>query len=763
MSVTTTPLHDVAHAKDVIARNKGISFDVLLKHPLKNCTPEARTFLENDGKDASKPDAFQALTQPPAKTVPVESIVPPPDREATPVNPILQAALRCVEKGWYVFALEERGKRPDSELSPHGFNSSTNDPEVVRAIFTKKPNANYGIDLGRSNLTVLDFDAGMPNGLQLPNTLQVSTSRGVHVYFQGVSKQGNMHVNGAHVGEIKSAGGYVLGPQCVHPSGAIYTPIVIAPVATTPSLEQFRVKGEKETSRNERGLVPHGSIHGFMLKEAGRMRHIGLNQEEIEAALLRKVHEECEAPIDDAKVRAMAKSICIYQEGEDKSLLFTQKADEQAAPVADDAPDVAVENGITYAIIPHGQGFRRVAIDTSEAAARPVFPQWVMNDTSIYVNLVKPAVETSSKYAELIFIPAMQMMMNYLSRRVQIELHPTDMNLFVGLVTPFGEYFKSSSCKLGQDYMMAAGICGKYSKEMKNADGKTIIGQAGSPEGFGIQMQRINGIRAILFNDELGKLVSKAGIDGSGFSSDLLSWYGGEDFGNTVKKTADNFTFHAGEYTFGWLWCTTDRNFNHYWPKLAGIASGIEDRMFFVVSPEKPRESNLYRDPTMTGAKKTRELIDRAINQRTFPLEDAEMFETRIKGMDPRSQNLVLKLALFFAIDLNLSVVDDDCAERACALVAYRNQAAAFLEPIEADNAEGRLQKEMLRELRQHLGRMPYREFCRNLEYHRYGTRNWNGAYRGLVSQGDLVEFDERRTTGKRATRMVGLVLHEDE
>src|SRR6267143_845761 len=60
------------------------------------------------------PDAFEALTQPPTETVPVESTVLPPDRESTPVNPILQAALRCVEKGWYVFALEERGKRPDS-------------------------------------------------------------------------------------------------------------------------------------------------------------------------------------------------------------------------------------------------------------------------------------------------------------------------------------------------------------------------------------------------------------------------------------------------------------------------------------------------------------------------------------------------------------------------------------------------------------------------------------------------------------------------
>src|SRR6266576_5134093 len=229
-----------------------------------------------------------------------------------PVNPILQAELRCVEKGWYIFALQERGKQPDGELAPHGFNSSTNDPDAVRAIFGKRPNANYGIDLGRSNLTVLDFDRGMPAGLDLPKTLQVTTSRGVHVYFQGVSKQGNMHVSGTHVGEIKSAGGYVLGPQCVHPSGPIYTPVVIEPVVVTPSLDQFRVKGDKETPRNERGLIPHGQIHPWMLKQAGKLRGMGLGQDAIETALLELVHANCEPPIDEDRVAQMAKSICNY-------------------------------------------------------------------------------------------------------------------------------------------------------------------------------------------------------------------------------------------------------------------------------------------------------------------------------------------------------------------------------------------------------------------------------------------------------------------
>jgi len=331
MNATATPLHDLAHAKGVIADNPGIPLIDLLKHPNKKWTPDARAFLENDGKDAPQvtpPNGHSAKEE----VAPAEAIV-----AEQPVNPILQAALRCVEKGWYVFALEERGKRPDGEFAPHGFNSSTNDANAVRAIFTKKPNANYGIDLGRSNLTVLDFDAGMPNGLQLPNTLQVSTSRGVHVYFQGVSKQADMYVGGKHVGEIKSAGGYVLGPYCVHPDGPVYTPITTAPLAPVPSLESFRATDGKAkvTPRNERGLVPHGSIHGYLLTQAGKLRNQGLGEEAIRVALYDLVEKNCEPPIDWKRVDAMAKSICIYEEGQPGyEIPLTQKQGQAATTQA---------------------------------------------------------------------------------------------------------------------------------------------------------------------------------------------------------------------------------------------------------------------------------------------------------------------------------------------------------------------------------------------------------------------------------------------
>ena len=518
--------------------------------------------------------------------------------------------------------------------------------------------------------------------------------------------------------------------------------------------------------RNADGLIGEGNRHHATLQQLG-VWHEAKQYLEFDSrykAITKWRNENIVSPrseMQEKKVRQAVRDSLGWEPSKKLEMTQPQVASSPVAAASDDESGVVVKDGITYAVIQvNKDSVHYVALDTSETAERPKFPAWVMNGTSIYENLVKPAVETSSKYSELVFVPAMQLMMNYLSRRVYIEMHPTDLNLFVGLVSPYGEFFKSSSCTLAYDYMTVAGICGKHGKDTKNADAKTLIVQAGSPEGLGIAMQKVNSKQAILFNDELGKLVSKAGIEGSGFSSDLLIWHGGADFGNSITNTRNNFSFPAGTYTFGWLWCTTDRNFNHYWPKLAGIASGIEDRMFFVVSPEKPREPGLFQDPSLTGAAKTRELIDRALNQKTFQIEDVAMFEKRIKGLDPRSLNLLVKLSLYFAIDLGLKAVDDDCAERARALVDYRNQAAAFLEPIEAENAEGRLMKEILRELRQNKGKMPYRVLLRALDYGRFG-RTWDTAYGLLRNHGDIVEFQERRTRGKRKTHMVGIVLHD--
>ncbi len=763
-----------------------VPYETALDNPFRKAKPEVLKCL---------PDAlaFAYHGTPLPGSEPVS--VPPRDEPVCKFEMIARAAIARGESR--VLPIEVGGKNPaikwagsDIDVMNASEWAQRADPWVrdlaqrfpdLNACVVAKPEENVFIDCDTYREFVAGYEAFAAQPFPKTYTTSARDNR-VQIHFRqsdATRALGNVPqfaADGIDL-SVRQRNMYVLAEGSQHPTGSTYQRVVDAAIIPMPDkmVEYIRdlkarvVKAAKEsgatdeTPRNERGLVPHGHIHPWLVSQAGKLRNQKLTADEIEEILLRRAGEECEPPIDEVKVRQVARSVGEYAPSEDKSLLFTQKA-EQAAPVADDAPDVVVENGITYAIIPHGQGFRRVAIDTSKAAARPVFPTWVMNDTSIYENLVKPAVETSSKYAEFIFVPAMQMMMNYLSGKVNIELHPTNMNMFVGLVSPYGKFFKSTSCKLAHDYFHVMGLCTTSSPHVVDSGSKVVIEQVGSPEGMGIEMKRMNAKHAIMFNDELGKLVSKVGIDNSGFSSDLLSWHGSHYFGNKTKNAKTNFTFPDGSYTFGWLWCTTDRNFNHYWPKLAGISSGIQDRMFFVISPEQPRESKLYRDPSLAGALKTKELIDRGVNQRTFQFEDIEMFETRSKGLDPRSLDLMLKLSLFFAIDLGLSIVDDDCVERARALVDYRNGAAAFLEPIEAENAEGRLMQEIRREIRQHGGIMAYRDLCRNLNADRAG-RIWDIAYRLLKNAGTqaIIEFYEGRTKGKRKTHMVAIKIDEED
>lgn len=544
---------------------------------------------------------------------------------------------------------------------------------------------------------------------------------------------------------------YVVGPESHRTdTGTKYEIVSDAPLASAPEwlvqwlLDQRKKDDVKaEVKRSERGLVRHGFIHPWLVSECGKMRNAGMTVEEIEAVILRRAHEECEAPIDEDKVKQVAHSMEKYEPGQNTNLFLNQKPD---APPA--APPLE--------------------IDTSAAMLRPEFPHWAITGTSIWNGLVVPALESSSKHAEFIYMAAAQTVMNYLSGRVTIGLHKVRFNLFLGFVSPYGEFFKSSSCQLAHEYCRFMGLCESCSKNTKNSNGKTLIGQAGSPEGFGLRMINANCQRAILYNDELGKFVKKAGIESSSFADDLLTWYESGEFGNNVTSEKNSFHFESGSYTFGWLWCTTDRGFNRHWPKLAGIASGLEDRMFFVVSPEKPKPTVPFHDPLFVeGAAETRRRIDAAIQKEKYEFEDPDYFSKQVAGMDPRSMALVIKLALFLAIDMGKDAIDDDIIERALALVKYRNAASTFLEPIEADNQQGRLQKEIIRELKQNGGQMTYRNLCLNLDYSRYGIDVWNRAYKTMlpygIDEGIICEWQAQTTTGKRSTRMVGLIKYEDD
>jgi hypothetical protein len=288
---------------------------------------------------------------------------------------------------------------------------------------------------------------------------------------------------------------YVVGPGSIHPTtGEPYEALNDSEIIEAPDwliawlISQKIAPVKTESPRQEGQLIPHGSIHGYMLTEAGKLRHIGLSEEQIYPALSELVHKSCAPPIDESRIRAMAKSICNFPAGSSIDLIMTQSA----------APASAVPvSGLPV-------------IDTSTVAMRPVFPHWVMKDTILWDCLVGPAIETSSKYPEFIFIPALQLFLNYLSGKISIGDSTPNLNLFVGLISPYGQFFKSSSCTLAQDFFQYMGMARRLGRDVKAAEGKVILGAAGSPEGFGVALQKIDASNAIMFNDELGKSMHRS-------------------------------------------------------------------------------------------------------------------------------------------------------------------------------------------------------------------------------------------------------------
>ena len=494
--------------------------------------------------------------------------------------------------------------------------------------------------------------------------------------------------------------------------------------------------------------IVDGGRNSMLTRIAGKLRGQGLSRELIEAHLLDLNTARCVPPLPDEDISVIAASVSRYEAGrpEDETVL-TIGGKPMGSPSA-----TAVE-----------QAPALPEIDTREAALRPAFPYWVIDGTTIGEGLIKPALASSSKHAEFLFLPAVQCMVNSMYGKVRMKHQTVTMNLFVGLVSPYGKFFKSTSCELVHDYFKQAGLAAVYTPSMRNAGAKTIITGAGSPEGFGKLMSGLNCRNAVLYNDELGKFVAKAGIESSSFSSDLLTFYGSGEFNNTVKSARDSFAFESGSYCFSWLWCTTDRGFNRHWPKLAGISTGLEDRMFFCLGPEKPKENKDYQDPVfITAATETRKAVDAAIRQSVFEYEHRPAVQAALGNLDPRSMQLVQTLALYFAVDLRLPEVDNDCLERAKALVEYRNAVAAFLAPIEALNEQARLQKEIRRELRRNRGQMKYRELCRKLHYEDYGSETWGRAVSGLIKDGDAVQFFIPTPGSNRKTHMIGLARQDD-
>jgi hypothetical protein len=645
---------------------------------------------------------------------------------------------RCITSGWQQLA--------------------TNDLETALAWAQQDPYANVGLVGKKDGVWALDDDAGLVSEYEkihgaIPTYTTRTVSGGRHLIFRQSAaswEMGNISIQDEKKRELLSArvsDRYVVAAgSWAHPhndeslSITQYTAVdasaslIEAPQSLLDFIKEKDAewKGKKpvDSTASASGLKVHeGGRNEHLFNVGNKLRRARATYDTIKFELDRMNQEECVPPLLDKEVETIARSCAKYEEGDGSLILnngpVTQQTgatEQQAATAPAVAPAPAKLPGFEY----------------------PTFPNWVMQGTSIYEGFVKPYCDANAmRIPYFMWAPTAVMMMNHLGTRVKVPFRSWKPSFFIALIGRKTRTKKSSSIKDGMHFLEQAGVLEMYSKEKKSAEGKSYVWEAGSAEGLGTDMQRTNCKNAILFYDELSILAKKATIQGSSLTGTLLKLYESNSFSNSIKSKKDTFNMMPDEYVASLITSTTLKNFGFQWGTLSEGADGIDSRFSFFLEPEVLPEMTLQHVVSSKEAvDKTKALIQKAVRQVSFAIFDGAPLKAFLRecGEDDRVAIRAEKWALYFAIDLGLNEIDEDCVERGIALARYELAVKKHLLIMEAHSELAALQQDIIRKLSYRRGRMTLGALKKAVEAMKYDTIFWGRAYGGLIGNGSIAE-----------------------
>jgi len=244
-------------------------------------------------------------------------------------------ALKYAGYGWSVFPVDPGGKKPLVRWREE----SSSEPDKVEEMWSLMPNANIGIDCGKSGLVVIDVDdiAAIKDLSErfgfdpsADDTAVARTGRGgLHIYYRaGEEEVRNSASKIADHVDIRGAGGYVVAPPSLHESGNTYEwihrgapkpipesmvrafnyreepkPIVLPPERAHEkwglailAAEAFAVEtsrpGERNNQLNKSAFLVYGAVKGGHLDQSlAELRllqaavHVGLAEDEARRTL----------------------------------------------------------------------------------------------------------------------------------------------------------------------------------------------------------------------------------------------------------------------------------------------------------------------------------------------------------------------------------------------------------------------------------------------------------------------------------------------
>lgn len=653
-------------------------------------------------------------------------------------------ALSTALKGVPVIRLSPQSKKAFDRDWP---SLATTDQLVIEQWNNETPDANCGAVAQARQGGVWFFEIDDPSvvsrievetGQKIPTTYRVRSRPGRgHFYWRQTPSSialGNVAQGFVKNGDfsVRVNNEYVVAAGSIHPNtGAPYEIVCTSDIAEAPEwlidwIKTQRVE-KKQLTAEESGPIPDGQRNVTLASLAGKMRNAGANCEEIEAYLTRVNDERCVPPLPAADISTIAASISRYPVKGDSTILTIGGAPLGLTPRT------------AYGVPPAPATVEQIEPPAIVLPPYPEFPRWVMEETSIYKGLVKPFCDVNSRYPEYMFMPAMGILLNILATRVQIKGKMLIPSLFMVLIGKRGEVIKSSSVESAIDYFHQGGMLQHAKASLSNANSNALVFEIASPEGFGLEMDRLKCKNAILYYDELSTLTNKAGIDGSTLGSRLLTLYESGKFQNVVKSKKESFSLEPNSYCVTLITCCTDKNFHTNWGKLSGRSSGLDDRFFFLFQPKILKERSPYvHVETGQAAFVTRNLIENAVKQGVYKISNSSPFADRM-DLGNRGEIRAEKLALGFAVDLGMEEIEPECVERAIALVEYEKAVKKWLAPGEAVTKEGSIQMDIRNMLVRNGGSMDKRDLMREIHADRYGTTLWYQSFSGMQKAGQIM------------------------
>ncbi len=239
------------------------------------------------------------------------------------------AALEHAARGWRVFPVN--GKVP---MIPEWQKRATTDRAVIAAEWPSEATG-VGIATGPgSGVEVIDIDSrhGGEESLdalereigELPQTVTVRTpGGGFHLFFKSCGLKTGANLRPGI--DTRGAGGYVVAPRSAHASGGVYafaeghSPDALEIAELPQAWINALGRSDSKPAPSSGAAVAEGGRNQHLTRQAGRLRHAGLGQAALEAALLEVNRAECKPPVSDEEVKRIAASVARYAAGIDGS------------------------------------------------------------------------------------------------------------------------------------------------------------------------------------------------------------------------------------------------------------------------------------------------------------------------------------------------------------------------------------------------------------------------------------------------------------